>query len=610
MKLALLPLRRVALLANVSAWAACAAWGACVASTGCSGGGAAAPRFVPAPHLPAEPSAPPDQPGRPWLDLVHARLHPAWAETFLEQARNYLPPGHPLNDLRLEVTLRITVDGAGKVLLVEALRSSGLPDFDAAARDVVQGASPVPAPPEDLRSDDGQVYLEWRFARDARQDAVVGARVERRLWEPARAVPSLLAAGRWAQAAVRVADAATAPPSADAAMPLLGLGRRVAAAVLLAAAADDKEPEAQLDAVAALGAVVWDDALPLLRRLAAEAPDLVLQAGAIRALGALGDSAAIPMMAEAVARLDGDRSQAAAEALVRLGKGSLVWAAAAPHLGAGEDPRARGEALAALSDAGEPASIPALGAILRDKTARRGDRAAAARALGAAAADAAGPAARALVAALADSDAAIRAAAAEGLARAGERGARSRALLAATLDRLGDRDPTVRAAAVVAAAALDPRAALSEVLLAAARARDAGVESACAAALGRIPGAEALAGLGRLAASPRPEVRLAALRALVRRPEAEARAALARRIGDEDSQVRELAAGALADPAAAEAALGDEAPEVRAAALRAYLRKSGSATGLATAMRALAASRGPRERVLLARAFLEAGHGR
>jgi HEAT repeat protein len=221
-----------------------------------------------------------------------------------------------------------------------------------------------------------------------------------------------------------------------------------------------------------------------------------------------------------------------------------------------------------------------------------------------------GIAARALVAALAEGDAAVRAAAAEALADATEAGLRGRSLAFQVLPLLKDRDPRVRAAAVRAAAGLDAASALSELVLALAREKDTGVLVAWSRALAAVPGKEALAQLERQARSTVAEVRRQAIGSLTLRPEPEARTALALLAADADPAVRAAAFTAVDDAQVIRGALSDAAAEVRAAALTALVRAAGTGA-LADAMRAIARAATPHDRLHLAESFLVAtGEGR
>jgi TonB family protein len=558
----------------------------------------AAPNFVPAPPLGAEPAATEGRPGAAWLDEVHERLHHRWAEGFLEQARLYLPPQHKLNDPALEATLQFGVAPDGSVRGVEVTKPSGNADFDAAARQVAGDAAPLPPPPADLLSDDGEAHVSWRFARDQRQCGVAGAAVERRRWEPERAVPALIAAGRAGEAAQRVADGLE-DPNGDPGK-LVPLARAAAAGALTVALTSDKDPVVRVEAARALGDAGVTSAAPLLRKLAAEAPDLAVQAAALRALGALKDQEALPQLTQAATRGDGERSAAAIAGLVAMGHGGDVWTLVAPQLG-GADARARAAVLAGLADAPLPAAQDALVAALADRTRARGERTAAAQGLGGLATDAAG---KALVGALGDGDAAVRAAALAALQRAAGHGLRGKPFYREAAPLLRDRDPRVQAAACGAVAALDGAAALPDLIGLASRARDPSVAAAAVDAMAGIPSADALTALRRFTAAKDADVRQAALRALARRPEPDGRAAAAKLATDPDPQLRQLGVAAATDADLLRHALVDATPEVRVAAIAPLVKAAGEARAAAPVMRALGDAHAARERVLLAREYL------
>jgi TonB family protein len=563
-----------------------------LALAACAGGGPRPSPFPPPLPLGAEPVPPDGLLGRSWLDAVHEELHPRWALGFLEQSRVYLPPGHALNDARLETTLRFAVGREGEVRDVETARSSGNRDFDAAARELLAEAAPLPAPPPELVSDDGVVHVTWRFARDARQDGVAGAAIERRQWEPGRAVPALLAAGRVDEAAARLAAAFDGDEGPR-------LAREVAGAALVAALEDVSDPAARDEAAAAVADAGWKPAAPALRRLAVEANDLGAQSAALRALGALRDPEAPAILFETLERFDDERSATAASALAELGKQAEVWARLAPRARGG-DPQARTAAFVELAAVGADGSAPVLVAALGDRLRSRSERVAAAVALGPLARDARSAATRALHAALGDGDAAVRAASAAALA-----GARVRApaISRAVGQLLHDRDPRVQEAAARAVAAHRRRQAAGELARLALRSADPTVVETAVAALGGVPGVEALAQLRRFAAGKDQVARVAAAGALAERPEPEARAILRGFAGDPDARARALGVSASRERDVLERALGDPAVEVRAAAVAPLCAVAGVPAAPAI-LRALAAARGPAERVPLARALL------
>ena len=100
-----------------------------------------------------------------YINTIHNRLHPIFAEEFLGSLEN-LPPSHALNqDLvtHLEIVLN---KEEGRIVRLGVTRASGSTIFDAVALNSVQRASPYGKAPDAIVSPDGNVYLHWEFHRD------------------------------------------------------------------------------------------------------------------------------------------------------------------------------------------------------------------------------------------------------------------------------------------------------------------------------------------------------------------------------------------------------------------------------------------------------------
>jgi TonB family protein len=542
--------------------------------------------------------------GRAWLDATHERFHSAWAEGFLEQSRIYLPPSHALNNATLAVTLELTVDDKGALRDLKVTQSSGNADFDNAAIAVVRDAAPFTPPPPELRSDDGNFYVSWLFARDQRQAGVAGAKFERRLWDASRAVPALIEAGRWDDAARRLAETVKAHPDAagDEAKSYLGLGRDLAVR-LVVLGLDSGENSLRVAAAQAAGAAHLASTAPALRALAKDAPDGALRKAAIEALGAIGDQESLPLLSEVLVALDGERSIAAAGAMAQLGQRDKAWELLATKLD-DPSPDVRQAALRTAADLGAPSSAARLGAILGDKARSRAERALAAHALGAVVGGGATEGQKALGAALLDGDAAVRVGALVGIYRAGQGGYRSRGMFYKVEPLFKDKDPQVRAQAVLAAAVVEPKSAAQEVPAICRKDQNRVVLEGCAAAFAFLPGPESLKALLRLAESPEANVKLAAQRALARRSEPEAQQVVAGLATAEDPALRLLALGS-APQSALDQALDDQALEVRASALERIAREGG-VKALPRFLEILLATAAPGERVRYAQAWLRA----
>jgi TonB family protein len=583
-------------------------------ATGCAGSGSekAPPEvgppiptdFTPPPPLGPEPPAPAGLAGRPWLESTHERFHSKWSEGFLEQSRIYLPPSHALNNSTLAVTLELTVADSGALHDVKVAQSSGNPDFDNAAIAVVKDSAPFAAPPPELRSDDGYFYVTWLFARDSRQAGVAGAKFDKRLWDASRAVPSLIAAGRWDDAARRLDETVTAHPGAtgDEAKTYLGLARDLGMR-LIELGLTSSENALRVAAVHAAGAAHMASTAPTLRQLAREAPDPALRRAAIEALGALGDQEAVPILSDAMLALDGERSAAAAQAMAQLGQRDKAWELLSAKLSdANGDVRLA--ALKTAADLGAPTSAAALSAYLGDKSKPRSERALAARALGVVVGGGAPEGQKALGAALLDGDAAVRVGALVGIYRAGQGGYRSRGMFYKVEPLFKDKDPQVRANAVLAAAAVDPKGGAQEVPAICRKEQNRVVLEGCAGAFALLPGAETLRALLRLAESGEANVKAAALRALARRSEPEAQKVIVSLAAAEDPALRVLALDA-ASSGALDQALSDPALEVRASALE-RLAREGGLRMVPRFLELLLATAAPGERVRYAEAWLRA----
>jgi len=100
-----------------------------------------------------------------YLNAMHNRIHPIFADSFLASLDN-LPPTHALNDQHLITRLEIVLTRDGHIVKMGVAKTSGVTAFDIAALDSVQRASPFGPAPSAIISTDGQVYLHWEFHRD------------------------------------------------------------------------------------------------------------------------------------------------------------------------------------------------------------------------------------------------------------------------------------------------------------------------------------------------------------------------------------------------------------------------------------------------------------
>ncbi|HEX3757798.1 MAG TPA: HEAT repeat domain-containing protein, partial [Kofleriaceae bacterium] len=510
-----------------------------VALAGC--GSAAAPPAAPGPPPAARPARGSAPHGADYLGAVAGQLEPRWT-AFVDDCRLRLPASHPLNALTLAATFELAVGRDGRIVERRPLASSGNGDFDAAVADVLADASPLPAPPGELVSDDELVHLHWQFARDHRRAGSATAQVVRVELPLAAVVDALIDRGELARAARRIADAPDAAPRA------MATERVMIAALHEALAGPDSA--GRRAAVEACGRARVVALAGEIRALLVTTTDPELRRAAIAAVGALGDREAAPALASAL----GDD-------LAHDPRGALARVGALVALGQADD--AAGAVGAALAAGPSPAPIAALGALGAPGLGVPGTTIGAGLAIGSrlaawsaggdpairgavcAALPGAAPAAAAglILRGLRDADATVRAACAEAAGR-GDRAHPDPALLRRLRELARDRDRSVRARAVAALAALDPAHPV----------RAAGdpapeVRAAFAAAASEPE-------LAALLADPAPEVRAAALVQLGERAGEAAR----RAAGDPSAVVRRAAAAVLADPAALTQLAGDDSP--------------------------------------------------
>lgn len=516
------------------------------------------------------PPADPAAPGASYIGALYGRFRPRWS-AFLEDCRTRLARDHVLNDAALEAVLAISIDRSGRLIDVGLAKKSGVAAFDEAAVEVVREAKPLPAPPRELVSDDDRVHLEWMFARDRRQAGPATAALRRVEWPLERAVPKLVAAGRVSEAAQRVAAAVGRIPAGA----LVSRFREVCVGAL-GRALGGKDSAAQVAAIEGVAAGKVTPLAPTLREVARTTVEPAVRRAALRALGQVGDREAIALLRErALGSASPEDRGAAAAALAMLGAGGEVERAAQAGLKSSEE-SARWSALVVMAHVPVPAAVADLRALLGGSSrAARAERMASALALGTVA-GAGGDPARTAMAALVDclgvSDAAQRAACAQAIAGAAQNGAKSRTAYARLTALLRDRDEQVRAAAALSAARLEPTR-FARDMAGLAREKSDPVLAAMAEGLGGVPGGEALARLGKLAAAGSGPVRLAAAAALARRSDADQ--VLAGLVDHQDPAVRAIAVRRERRPDILRAQLASEAPEVRVAALAALVALDG-----------------------------------
>jgi TonB family protein len=101
-----------------------------------------------------------------YLNTIHNRLHPIFADSFLGSLDG-LPDTNPLSRMEMSTNLEIVVSpDEGRVVRLGVTKTSGVTAFDVAALESVHRAQPFGAPPKEIVSPDGNVYLHWEFYRN------------------------------------------------------------------------------------------------------------------------------------------------------------------------------------------------------------------------------------------------------------------------------------------------------------------------------------------------------------------------------------------------------------------------------------------------------------
>lgn len=101
-----------------------------------------------------------------YLNAVHNRLHPIFADSFLASLDS-LPGSHPMNRPEIKTDLEIVLNqDDGRVVRMGITHTSGVTAFDIAALESVMRAQPFGAPPQEIISPDGNVYFHWEFYRN------------------------------------------------------------------------------------------------------------------------------------------------------------------------------------------------------------------------------------------------------------------------------------------------------------------------------------------------------------------------------------------------------------------------------------------------------------
>lgn len=99
-----------------------------------------------------------------YINLIHNRIHPIFADTFLRSLER-LPKNDPLNQ-NLVTHVEVVLDRTGRIVRRGITKPSGVTAFDVGALKSVEMAGPFGKPPDVIVSPDGRVYIHWEFHRD------------------------------------------------------------------------------------------------------------------------------------------------------------------------------------------------------------------------------------------------------------------------------------------------------------------------------------------------------------------------------------------------------------------------------------------------------------
>jgi TonB family protein len=426
---------------------------------------------------------------RAYLNDLHAKVHRAWADSFLAMAAARLPKDHPINLATRAVVVELVLAPGGRLVRAEVAAPSGASEFDASALDVVRDNAPYGVAPEEVLSDDGNVHILWTFARDDRRCSGLQVRDAQR-------------------------------PLPEAVRALVAQGRESIAIQRLQAADDDAREQG-------FSSFAW----AWLDRANA---DQGLAVAAARAAG--GDRAGVEKLRQAVAQ--GKQVETAASALARL---AIPLCPLVKERLEGPAGDARGAAVAALRFGLEPECLPGVMAVAQDRSAPEPQRVAAAEALG----TLDDPEARKTLLGLTkDAPPAVRAAA----LLAGTRPGAGRGGVIRVTGLLRDPAPEVRGAAAAALLRAGGEAMVSQ-LFQLYKEKDPRPGEAAAKELGAMKGEASAVMLGKLIHGKHDRrVRLASARALAGRRDQAARKLQAGLAGEGDAELRFLGSAAAEAP--------------------------------------------------------------
>jgi TonB family protein len=111
------------------------------------------------------PLSPIGKPLAQYLNGVHGRVHPWFTDRFLVSL-DKAPKDDPLSAPGLVATLELAIAPDGHIAQMGVVRSSGVVLFDASGLEAFARAAPFEPTPEQIRSADGNVWVQWQVHRD------------------------------------------------------------------------------------------------------------------------------------------------------------------------------------------------------------------------------------------------------------------------------------------------------------------------------------------------------------------------------------------------------------------------------------------------------------
>ncbi len=100
-----------------------------------------------------------------YLDAMHKRIHPMWFGRELPEM-DKKPANAPFNDREAYAVVFMTIDDGGKLVDVNMVKGTGVPELNAAIRRALKDASPFPKPPASILSRDKRARVRWQIHRD------------------------------------------------------------------------------------------------------------------------------------------------------------------------------------------------------------------------------------------------------------------------------------------------------------------------------------------------------------------------------------------------------------------------------------------------------------